>query len=376
MIDEWYSISADMISASRNISKDKFDELVNGELNYNSKKAIDLKLVDKLGRITDIDSLVKDYDKSITAVVPSGFLYSEPAPIDDQWAYETSAIAIVYAIGACDMNSGIAARTLVNDLKMAYSNSRIKAIVLRVDSPGGDALASDYIAKVVRENKGKKPLIVSQGTVAGSGGYWLSMDADVIVSTPMTITGSIGVIGGFMYDKGLKDSIGISYDLVKRGKFSDLGSSYSMPIIPIGFPARPMNDEELSLVKKEILYLYDDFVEKVANGRKMGVDKVKELAQGRIWSGRDAKANGLVDELGGLSYAIDLAKKKAGIQDDKNVKFYEFPKSRMFNFSAFIPKLIGIDIEKPKSEIEKIKFLFDMNGKVMPMLPIDYLDFE
>lgn len=376
MIDEWYEITADMITSSRNISKEKYEQLVNNKISYFGKDLIGEKLVDQVGRITEIDSLVKSYDKSIMGVLPAGFLYEEAKPIDDQWAYETTDIALVYAIGACSMEGGINARSLVNDLKAAYANPRIKAIVLRVDSPGGDALASDYIAKVVRDNKNKKPLIVSQGAVAGSGGYWLSMDADVIVSTPMTITGSIGVISGYMYDKGLKDSIGISYDLVKRGRFADLGASYTTPIIPIGFPVRQLTNEESEIMKESIMSLYDEFVAKVANGRKMTTDQVKEVAQGRIWSGRDAKKNGLVDEIGGMFDAIRIAREKAGIPTDKKVNLVQYPKGGFINFSQFMPSLIGVNIDKPKQEIEQLKFLFDMNGRAMPMLPIDYLKID
>jgi len=374
MIDEWYDITTSMISSARKISKNQLDEMINKMPFYSGKEALDNKLVDKLARITDLDSIAKSTDKTIQAIVPASFLFEEPLPIDDQWAYEKDEIAIIYAIGACDLNTGISARKLVGDLQRAYNNPRVKAIVLRVDSPGGDGLASDYIAKVVRDNKNKKPLIVSQGFVAASGGYWLSMDADVIVSTPVTITGSIGVISGYLYDKGLKDSIGITYDIVKRGKFSDLGSSYTFPIIPIGFPVRPMTDEEVQINKDYILKFYEEFVQKVANGRKMDVSKVKEVAQGRIWSGRDAKNLGLVDQLGGLYDAINIAREKAGIPKNKQIKYKEYPKGGLFDFSIFTPKLLGINIEKPKSEIEKLKFLFENNGKAMPIIPIDWLD--
>ncbi len=376
MVDEWYDITSELITSSRHISKDKYEQLVNSKLIYTPKELIAEKLVDKIARITELDSIVRNYDNSISAILPSSILYDEEKPIDNQWAYETTDIALIYAVGACAMDNGINARILVNGLLNAYSNPKIKAIVLRVDSPGGDALASDYIAKVVRDNKNKKPLIVSQGAVAGSGGYWLSMDADVIVSTPMTITGSIGVISGHIYDKGMKDSLGITYDLVKKGRFADLGSSYSFPIIPLGLPVRAYSNEEVELTKQDILSLYDEFTEKVANGRKMPLEKVKEVAQGRIWSGRDAKKIGLVDEIGNLYDAINIAKSKAGIPLSKKVNIREFPKGGLINFASFIPSLFGINIEKPKQELEQLKFLLDMNGKAMPLMPIDYLNIE
>lgn len=242
LIDDWYEFTRKEICESRNISFEQFDEIVNSNIFITANKSLELKLVDTLARWNDIDEVINNFDKKIEIQNISVSRQSID-PEDDQWGKPPKSIAIVYALGVCDMDDGIKARKLSAYLK-DLMESNVGAIILRVDSPGGDALASDLVADVIRQNKGKKPIIVSQGAVAASGGYWLSMDADKIISSPVTITGSIGVIGGWFYDKGLSDSLGIHTDILKRGKYSDLGYPFTLPFIPIGLPNRPMTDEE------------------------------------------------------------------------------------------------------------------------------------
>jgi protease IV len=252
----------------------------------------------------------------------------------------------------------------------------VKAIVLRVDSLGGDAMASDYIAEVVRKYKDKKPIIVSQGAVAASGGYWLSMDAGTIVSSPVTITGSIGVISSWIYDKGLKDDLGIGTSIVKHGKYSDLGMSYQLPIIPIGLPLRNLNQDERNQFEGTIRSLYTDFVTKVASGRKMSYNAVDSIAQGRVWTGKSAKEIGLVDKLGGLSYAIKLAKEQANLKADEDINIYEFPKQELFDLSLLFSNLFGFDsgVNLKESDLNDIIYRLKNNGTAMPVLPIEYLE--
>jgi protease-4 len=270
------------------------------------------------------------------------------------------------------MDVGISARRLVKDVKAAVEDPRIKAIVLRVDSPGGDALASDYIAEALRQAKGKKPIIVSQGSVAASGGYWLSMYADTIVAAPNSITGSIGVIGGWFYDKGLKSSLGITTDLVKAGEHADLGFGFSLPLIGSLLPDRNLTQAERELMERVIRQLYGEFVEKVAAGRATDPETIEALAQGRVWSGADGAANGLIDILGGLDTAIRIAKERAGIPPEELIEIVEAPERGWFNFQALLPRLLGVD--EPRTEdplIEYIKFRIRHNGSPMPLLPLE-----
>jgi protease-4 len=298
-----------------------------------------------------------------------------PDPIDDQWSGGKNNIAVIYALGECAMDQGIKARSLVKNVKSAMENDNINAVVLRVDSPGGDAMASDYIAEVIRENKDKKPIIVSQGMVAASGGYWLSMYGDKILASPMTITGSIGVISGWFYDKGASDSLGITTDFVKRGEYADLGFSWSLPFIGLGLPVRNLTENEKTQRKDMIMDLYEDFVNKVAEGRDMEYDEVHEIAQGRVWTGTSGKENGLIDEIGGLDRAIEIAKMESGIDEDDDVLIYEYPQPELFDFTSFIPSLINIDLNIKDPKAESLLFRIENNGVPMPILPIDLYNY-
>lgn len=376
LIDDWYAVVKKDVTESRKISPEEFDNLVNGQISYRTKECIDKKLVDAEARWGDVDKLMKD-DKSIAAVIDAKFINERPMPFDNKWSGHSSQIAIIYAIGECSMTSGINARSLVNDIKKAAEDDDVKAIVLRVDSPGGDALASDYIADVVRKFKDKKPIIVTQGAVAASGGYWLSMDATKVISTPMTVTGSIGVIIAWFYDKGLSEKLGITTDVIKVGKFADLGYPFQLPFIGIGLPQRPFTTDERKQQEESILKFYDDFTQMVADGRKMKKEDVQKVAQGHIWTGEAAKPLGLVDEIGGLSLAIKEAKKLAGLNADEQIDFVELPKPT-FNFGELFGMLTGINLSKVNkldSKLNNLKFMMENNGKALHMIPMDYMDF-
>jgi protease-4 len=372
IIDNWYGVTKKEICESRNISTDKYESLINDQFMYLPKTAIDMKLVDTLGRWNECNEIVRKMDSRTGMIIDAGFLLFKNEPFDDKWS-EPKKIAIVYAIGDCDMESGIGARKLADDLKIAYARHDVKAIVLRVDSPGGDAMASDYISKIIKENKNRKPLIVSQGYVAASGGYWLSMYGDKIVSTPMTLTGSIGVIGGWIYDKGLKDTIGITTDYVKDGKYADMGFSFALPLIGIGLPIRDLNDDEKGQMEKGIKQMYEEFVKKVADGRNKSYDDIEKIAQGRVWTGEDALKNGLVDELGGLDKAIEIAKVAARIEKNEEVKFIEYPQPKMFDFSA-LASMVGVKVDYTDKLMQPLIYRIKNNGIPMPAMSFDFID--
>lgn len=376
LIDDWYDIVKADITKSRKISKDDFDKIVDGSIVYLAKDAMDNKLVDTTARWQDLDKIIKKMTPQTPQIAGLFKPVEYVDPIDDKWGYDAKSIAVIYAVGDCAMEEGIKARELVGYVEWAAKSDKVKAIVIRVDSPGGDALASDYIADVVRQYKDKKPIIVTQGAVAASGGYWLSMDANTIISSPVTVTGSIGVISSWIYDKGLKDSLGIGTSVVKRGKYSDLGMSYQLPIIPIGLPLRNLNQDERNQFEGSIRSMYTDFVTKVSAGRNMSFNQVDSIAQGRVWTGKTAKEIGLVDKLGGLSDAIKLAKEKANLTDEDDVNIYEFPKPELFNLSALFSNMFGFDsgINLKESDLNQILFRMKNNGTPMPVLPAEYLE--
>lgn len=226
-------------------------------------------------------------------------------------------IAVIYANG--DIMSGegneqqVGSDGMAEAIRKARKDSSIKVIVLRVNSPGGSVIASEVIWREVVLAKKSKPVIVSFGAVAASGGYYIAAPADVIVAEPNTITGSIGVFGLlFNAEKLIKDKLGINVEKVKFGEYADLGS-----------PDRPLNAAEIAIIQKMIDRTYTDFIKKVADGRKLTVEQVDAIAEGRVWSGTEAKNIGLVDEIGGLQKAIEIAVKKANLTDYRIVNLPE-----------------------------------------------------
>ncbi len=224
----------------------------------------------------------------------------------------------------------------------------------------------------MKKCKEKKPVIVSQGSVAASGGYWLSMYADTIVAAPMTLTGSIGVIAGWAYNKGFESKIGVSTDFVKRGEHADLAFGFTVPFIGVTLPDRNLTSLEQQKAESIIKSYYKEFVSKVASGRKESFSHIDSIGQGRVWSGEAGLKNGLVDVLGGLSDAIHIAAEKADI---KNLPYeiIEYPEPAWINLNEFIPKPFGLETGTNQI-IEDLKFRFENNGKPLPMLPLEDME--
>ena len=374
LVDEYYKLAKNEICEARKMSQEAFDKLVNEDVIFLSQEARDKGLVDTLARWDAVKDIIKTLEGEAKGYRSPRSLAKFNLPPDNVWG-EKPRIAVIYALGACAMDEGITARKLVKDVEAAVNDGRIKAIVLRVDSPGGDGLASDYIAEALKKAKGKKPVIVSQGFVAASGGYWLSMYADTIVAAPTTITGSIGVIGGWMYNKGIKEWMGMSTDFVKAGAHADLGFGFTLPLLGVGLPDRNMTTDEQARAEHLIKSFYKEFVGKVASGRKMSYDDIHRIGEGRVWSGSDGKQNGLVDVLGGLETAINIAKEKASIPKEQDVTIVEMPKKGLLDFSMFAPRLFGIEREvKENTLLEQLKFRLKHNGQPLPMLPLEDLD--
>jgi protease-4 len=267
------------------------------------------------------------------------------------------------------MDEGITARKLVLDVNYAADDPNVKAIVLRVDSPGGDGLASDIIAEALKKCRGKKPVIISQGYVAASGGYWLSMYGDTIVASPNTITGSIGVIGGWAYNNGFENKLGVSTDFVKKGEHADLGFGFTLPFIGITIPDRDLTPAEQAKAESTIKSMYKDFVKRAAAGRKKSFEYIDSIGQGRVWSGTAGLKNGLIDILGGLSTAINIAAEKAGLSG-LQYDIVEYPEPGLINFNKLMPNPFGIESQSNKM-LDDLKFRFKYNGQPMPLIPIE-----
>ena len=224
-------------------------------------------------------------------------------------------------IGVIEMTGVIASATeILEDLRDFREDSAIKAIVLRIDSPGGSVAPSQEIHDAVKKTAELKPVVVSMGSVAASGGYYIAVAAQQIVANPGTMTGSIGVLMEFSNYEELLKKIGWQNIVVKSGRFKDIGS-----------PNRPMSDADRQLLQSMIDDVQSQFVGAVAEGRNLSLEKVKEVADGRIMTGRQALSAGLVDKLGGLETAIDLAAELAGI-DDPNVVYPLAPPPKLIDY--------------------------------------------
>lgn len=232
-------------------------------------------------------------------------------------------IALIYGIGPIlsgeSLSQSMGGTTVARWIRQARQDKSIAAIVFRVDSPGGSSVASDVIWREVFLAKKEKPFVVSMSDVAGSGGYWISMAAHKIVAQPQTLTGSIGVLAGKFDLSALYEKLGLTTEKLTYGKEADIFSTF-----------RPFSPEEKKIMKDEILWTYDQFLTKVAEGRNMTKDEVNTVGRGRVWTGRQAKEIRLVDELGGLTKAIELAKGLAGIAREEEVRLVVWPKKKTF----------------------------------------------
>lgn len=217
-------------------------------------------------------------------------------------------IAVYYAYGEIDGGSsastdeGINSEKVIKDLRKLKDNENVKAVVLRVNSPGGSAYGSEQIWYAVNQLKKEKPVIVSMGDYAASGGYYISCNADTIVAEPTTLTGSIGIFGMMPNAKGLTEKLGVSFDVVKTNPYADFGNL-----------TRPMNDGEKGLMQMYVNNGYELFLTRCSDGRSISMEELDKIAQGRVWTGSTAKELGLVDELGGLDKALEIAIAKAGV---------------------------------------------------------------
>jgi protease-4 len=338
LVDGYYeTMQADVVD-SRNIDPGTFDRWVDDITVVLASVAKKEGLVDDLVRWGDIGDVITELEGKPKSLVSPGSVAGRYFK-SERWG-EPPKIAVVYAIGACAMDSGIRARQLERLLAGLRKNRDVKAVVLRVNSPGGAPLPSDLVAEEVRKCSKVKPVIVSQGDVAASGGYWLSMYGDEIVAQPTTITGSIGVIGGWIWNKELAEKLGLSADFVARGKHADLFFGPSLLIVGLPVPHRPLTDSEREQIIADMDTLYQRFVGTVAEGRGMTKEEVEKIAQGRVWTGDAGKENGLVDTIGGLDAAIKIAREKAGIDPDEEVRILDYSIKGWFDLSSLDPNPI------------------------------------
>jgi len=308
------------ISEQRGIPVDSLNYYADKLVIRSAQTAEEKGLVDGLKYKDEIirelkDSMKVDYAKDLKVTTMKK--YRHVPEIKDYKGLARDKIALVYATGDIMMGEGddatVGAERISRAIRKARRDSSIKAIVFRVNSPGGSVLASDIIWREVKLAQQAKPVIASMGNLAASGGYYVVAPADTILASPVTLTGSIGVFGILLNAKEfMNDKLGITADIVKTNEHSDFPSLY-----------RPLSQPERSFIKYSIEQSYEDFINYVAEGRGMSPDEVKDIAQGRVWSGVNAKDIQLIDMYGGLQAAIELAAEKTGLD---NYRVVEYPK--------------------------------------------------
>jgi protease-4 len=343
VVDDLFDQMVDTIATDRNLPRDDVKRVIDqGLLTADEAKRaglIDLVAYEdqshqELGKSLSADSLniVRNYGRKKVDTDFSGmtgmFKLFEllSGKSSTSRASRADKIAVVYAVGAImtgrsqsDLfgSQSLGSETLVAALKEADEDKSVAAIVLRVDSPGGSALASDVVWRAVRQCE--KPIVASMGDIAASGGYYIAMGCDKIVAEPGTLTGSIGVVGGKLAMSGLLNKVGLTTDVISRGQNSGLFTS-----------DEPFSDSEREVFRRSMESIYDQFTRKAAEARGMDLERLKELAGGRIWTGKQAQQKGLVDQVGTLGDAIRVARGLAGIAEDDDLDLIILPKSKSF----------------------------------------------
>ncbi|KAH1111565.1 hypothetical protein AAZX31_04G144400 [Glycine max] len=327
LLDNIYTNWLDKVSSAKGKTREDIENFINEGVyqvdklkeeglisNINYDDEITAMLKERLGVKSDKDLRMVDYRKysrvrKWTVGIPGG----------------KELIAIIRASGSISRvesqfsvsSSGIIAEKFIEKIRTVRESKKFKAAIIRIDSPGGDALASDLMWREIRLLAASKPVIASMSDVAASGGYYMAMGADVIVAESLTLTGSIGVVTGKFNLGKLYEKIGFNKEIISRGRYAEL----------LAAEQRPFRPDEAELFAKSAQHAYKQFRDKAASSRSMTVEKMEEFAQGRVWTGKDAALRGLVDAIGGLSRAIAIAKMKADIPQDRQVTLVEISRA-------------------------------------------------
>jgi protease-4 len=382
-LDDTFALTRALLSESRSFSGEDLDRIINDEYLYSAGLAKERGLVDYTGRGEALQEAVRELEGGRVrswfrwgdarfSLLPAGEAGKgeEPRPYFPESGgifKPRDEIALLRARGQTDLERGMAARTLAPLIREISRRKAVKALVLRLESPGGSAEAADHIDQAVLEAKKRIPVVVSMGAVAASGGYWAAMNASSIVASPYTLTGSIGVISAWFYDRGLYDKLGLGVDTLSRGAHADLMAG-------ILIPRRDLSEDEEQRFRRLILDLYAVFVAKVAEARNLSPQAVEAAAQGRVYSGSGALKAGLVDRLGGLAEALERARELAEIPPDRRIRYNEYPKPRFIDkisarFGLPAPPL-SAGIPAPLLRWEDLWYRLSRNGEAMPILPL------
>ncbi|WP_448520569.1 signal peptide peptidase SppA [Rhodoflexus sp.] len=313
------------IAESRGIPLEELKNMSAKMLVQMPQDAVQYKLISRTAYYDEVEASIckqlglEDDKKKINFVSPLSYAKEQAK----EGSYSKKRIAVIFAEGEIQSgkstNSAVGSETIAEELRKARRDDKVAAVVLRINSPGGSALASDVMWREVLETKKKKPVIASMSDVAASGGYYIAMGCNKILAQPNTITGSIGIFG-MLFDASelLTNKIGLTFDRVETGEFADLGT-----------PTKKFTDAERQIIQRMVNDGYENFTSKAAQGRKMPLDTLKKFAGGRVWTGEQALRIGLIDEFGGLDDAIRIAAKEAKLKENEYVTRY-YPAKKTF----------------------------------------------
>ncbi len=368
IIDDRLDLFTGTVSEKRKLEKaEVFKKVMNGEIVLITlEEALEMDLVD---RLLPYDKMLSERmigEKQLVRLED----YSRERTYDN-----TERVAVIYAEGnIVDSDEETAfSEPVINPvkfdriLKKIRKDDKIKAVVLRVNSPGGSALASEKILRQIINLKGDMPVVVSMGSIAASGGYYISCHGSRIFADPYTVTGSIGVVSMIPNFKKMLDSIGINNEKIVRGKYSDIFDL-----------TKEKSAEDSEIMRKAMERVYIEFKGRVSSGRNIDPDSLEQIAQGQIWTGRQAKENGLVDDIGGINSAIEEAARLAGIE---NYDIIGFPENRSFSEKIFSTEGMETAVKTPfkdsgyfADEIENIRMIMLYGNKPLTLMPVIFTD--
>jgi len=357
---ETYSHYINQVAEARGKSEEEIKALLDYGF-FQGPKAKEAGLVDDLFYEDELQDTLQVNGKKISRISHERYLNIKPSSLG---LYKGKKIALIYGMGTIITGEGMyqmmGSSTVARWIRQARNDQSIQAVVFRVDSPGGSSVGSDVIWREVSLTKKEKPVIVSMSDLAGSGGYWVAMSAHKIIAQPQTWTGSIGVYFGKPNLIKLYEKLGITSERFTFGDKADMFSTF-----------RKWTSEERQIIENEIEWIYDQFLTKVAEGRNMTKDEVDKIGKGRVWTGNQAVKLGLVDELGGLSKAIDLAKELAGIPEPERVQLVVQPKKISFFDMIFGRKYIKTNLDMNpwlEKTLSTLKLL--ENERIWALMPL------
>jgi len=365
IVDYRFNEIVTTISEQRGLTSQKVRQIINNISGLTPEETLDLNLIDGLKYFEDVVDLVSTNGR-VHKVTASEYSRLSPSSLDLE---QGPKIALIYSSGTItggnDSDDPIIGQTmgssrLVRNLRSAADLKSIKAIVLRINSPGGSGIASDNILNAVNYAREKKPIIASISDLGASGGYYIAIGADTIVSQSGSLIGSIGVFAGKFSLKNLYKNWGINTEIIQRGKNASIFSL-----------SQKFSKSERKVIQKIIGDFYTNFVQKVSDNRNKTFDEIHDIAQGRVWNGNDGYQIGLIDTLGGLNTAIEIAKEKAGIDKDFDPKIVVYPRKKSV-LSKLIKNLTLIKNSKDYLLIDKAKkFIKEFELKPMALMPFE-----